>query len=48
VLGSGVRFYQRDHVQRVTFPDGSDFDTCPRDRWEIAGAGGQLRNAAEA
>jgi hypothetical protein len=47
VLGSGVRFYQRDHVQRVSFPDGADFDTCPRDRWMIAAAGGAIVNSAE-
>jgi hypothetical protein len=48
VLGSGVRFYQRDHVQRVSFPDGADFDTCPHDRWMIAAAGGAIVNSAEA
>jgi hypothetical protein len=48
VLGSGVRFYQRDHVQRVAFPDGSDFDTCPDARWMIAAAGGAMINSAGA
>jgi hypothetical protein len=47
VLGSGVWFYQRDHVQRVSFPDGADFETCPRDRWMIAAAGGAIVNSAE-
>jgi len=48
VLGSGVWFYQRDHVQRVSFPDGADFETCPRDRWMIAAAGGAIINSVEA
>jgi hypothetical protein len=48
VLGSGVQFYQRDHVQHVAFPDGAVFETCPRDRWEIAAAGGEIRNTVEA
>ena len=48
VLGSGVWFYQRDHVQRVSFPDGADFETCPRDRWMIAAAGGAIVNSVEA
>ena len=47
VLGSGVQFYQRDHVQRVSFPDGADFATCPRDHWMIAAAGGAIVNSAE-
>ena len=47
VLGSGVRFYQRNHVQRVSFPDGADFDTCPHDHWMIAAAGGEIRNGVE-
>jgi hypothetical protein len=42
------RFYQRDHVQRVSFPDGADFETCPRDRWMIAAAGGAIVNSVEA
>jgi len=48
VLGSGVRFYQRDHGQRVAFPDGSDFDTCPHDHWVIVAAGGKILNSAGA
>jgi hypothetical protein len=48
VLGSGVWFYQRDHVQRVSFPDGADFETCPRDRWMIAAAGGAIVNSVAA
>jgi hypothetical protein len=48
VLGSGVQFYQRDHVQRVSFPDGAVFETCPRDRWVIAAAGGAIVNSAGA
>jgi hypothetical protein len=48
VLGSGVQFYQRDHVQRVSFPDGANFETCPRDRWMIAAAGGAIVNSVEA
>ena len=48
VLGSGVRFYQRDHVPRVSFPDGADFDTCPHDHWMIAAAGGKILNCVEA
>ena len=48
VLGSGVWFYQCDHVQRVSFPDGADFETCPRDRWMIAAAGGAIVNSVEA
>jgi hypothetical protein len=48
VLGSGVHFFQRDHVQHVAFPDGAVFETCPRDRWEIAAPGGRvLRSAAK-
>jgi hypothetical protein len=42
VLGSGVHFFQRDHVQHVAFPDGAVFETCPRDRWEIAAPGGRI------
>ena len=32
----------------VAFPDGAVFETDPRDRWEIAAAGGVIRNAPEA
>ena len=48
VLGSGVGFYQRDHAQHVSFPDGTVFviDTC--DRWEIVAAGGEIRHSPEA
>lgn len=45
VLGSGVQFYQRDHVQYVALhgvPYGSTFETCPSDRWEIAAPGGAI------
>jgi hypothetical protein len=35
------------HVQRVSFPDGADFATCPRDHWMIAAAGGAIVNSAE-
>jgi hypothetical protein len=51
VLGSGARFFQRDHVQYVAFhgdPYRSTCETCPRDRWIIAAAGGAIVNSAGA
>ena len=47
VLGSGVRFYQRDHAQYVSFPDGADFHVGRHDRVEIAAAGGRTRFPVE-
>lgn len=48
IFGSGVGFYQRNHVQHISFPDGSVFETDPHDRWEIVAAGGDLVQSPEA